>query len=148
MSTRLSPLFDSDFFTRPWAAPAPAAQLAPMDAVRTGEALELRFDLPGYDPSSVDLSVDQRVLTLTAERRDDVAEGASVLVRERRHGSLTRRLRLSDSLDTSRVEARYDNGVLHVRIPVAEAAQAHKVDISIGSGDLVDAAVLEDGSSN
>lgn len=144
MATRLSPLFDLDLlFPRTY---APAA--APMDAVRTPDALELRFDLPGYDPASVDLSVDQHVLTLTAERNWVIDDDARVVARERRHGKVTRQLRLSEALDTSRVEARFDSGVLSVRIPVAEEAQPHKVRIAIGSGEMAGAAALEDASEN
>lgn len=147
MAARLAPMFDFDLFTRP-VAPSSFSAVAPMDAVRHDGAVELRFDLPGYDPDSIDLSVEKNVLTLSADRNWVLSEDAAVLVRERRHGSVKRQLRLSDSLDLSRVEARYDNGVLSVRIPVAENAQPHKVQISIGSGEMAGAAALEDGSEN
>lgn len=150
MPTRFAPLFDFDLVSRPRTVPVASAVSvgAPMDAVRTEDALELRFDLPGVRPESVDLSVEQHVLTLTAERSDDVPGEAKVLVRERRHGWVKRQLRLSSSLDTSRVEARYDNGVLTVRIPVAEAAQPHKVTIEVGSGEIVEAAAIDERSEN
>ena len=147
MATRFAPLFDFDPFT-PSRPASPPAGAAPMDAVRTGDAIELRFDLPGFDPASVDLSVEKHVLTLTAQRNWEIADDASVLVRERRHGSVKRQIRLSESLDTGNVEARFDNGVLSVRIPVAETAQPRKVDIAIGSGELVEAAALDEGSAN
>lgn len=147
MATRFAPLFDVDLLSRPRTVPSMAA-VAPMDAVRTADAVELRFDLPGYDADSVDLSLEKNVLTLTAERNWVLDDDARVLVRERRHGSLKRQIRLSDALDTSRVEARFDNGVLSVRIPVAETAQPHRVDIAIGSGEIAGAAALEEGSEN
>jgi len=144
MATRFAPMFDFDLM-RPWTSPVAGA--APVDAVRTKDALELRFDLPGYDPESIDLSVEKNVLTLRAERNWMLEDDDRVLLRERRHGSVTRQLRLSDGLDPNGVQARYDNGVLAVRIPVAENAQPRKVDIAIGSGELAQAA-LEDGSGN
>ena len=147
MATRFAPLFDLDLMARPWAA-APATGSAPVDAVRTGDALELRFDLPGYDPEQVELSVEQHVLTLRAERNWVLEDEDRVLLRERRHGSVTRQLRLSDGLDAGRVEARYEHGVLSVRIPVSETAQPRKVEISIGSGEMAQTAALEEGSDN
>ena len=149
MATRFAPLFDFDLMGRPWTAtsPSPVAGTAPVDAVRTKDALELRFDLPGFDPASIDLSVEKNVLTLRAERNWVLEDEDRVLLRERRHGSVTRQLRLSDGLDAGRVQATYDNGVLSVRIPVAENAQPRKVEIAIGSGEMAQAA-LEDGSGN
>ena len=111
----------------------------PMDAVRSDDAVELYFDLPGYDPSSVELTVDRNVLSLSASRSWEVGEGRTVLVGERRQGEARRQIRLSDSLDGSRVAASFDNGVLSVRIPVAESAQPHKVDIEVGRLPHVDA---------
>jgi HSP20 family protein len=147
MSTRFAPLFDFDLMTRSMAVPS-ASGAVPMDAVRTRDAVEIRFDLPGYDPGSIDLSVEKNVLTLSAERNWILDDDTRVLLRERRHGSVKRQIRLSDSLDPSRVEASFDNGVLNVRVPVAETAQPHKVDISIGSGEVAGAAALEEGSEN
>ena len=148
MATRFAPLFDFDLMARPWTAPPAVAGAAPVDAVRTKDALELRFDLPGYDPASIDLSVEKNVLTLRAERNWVLEDEDRVLLRERRHGSVTRQLRLSDGLDAGRVEARYEHGVLSVRIPVSETAQPRKVEISIGSGEMAQTAALEEGSDN
>ena len=72
-----------------------------------------------------------------------MADGAALLVGERRHGKVRRQLRLSDSLDLGAIEARFDNGVLHVRVPVAETAQPHKVEISVGATPLVETAAVE-----
>lgn len=129
--------------------PAPAALAGvPFDAVRTGDALELSFDLPGYDADSIELSVDRNVLTLTAERSRTLAEGETVLVGERRLGKVRRQLRLSDTLDLGDVRARFDNGVLHVSVPVAETAQPHKVEIAVGASPLVDTAAVEPGDAD
>jgi HSP20 family protein len=146
MTTRFAPFRDLELATRPRLVPSGGFSAGvPFDAVRTDDAVELTFDLPGYSPESIELSVDRNVLTLTAERSWSTPEGASVLVSERRHGAVRRQLRLSEALDTSMVEARFDNGVLRVRIPVAEAAQPHKVEITVGSSPLVEAASVEAG---
>jgi HSP20 family protein len=108
------------------------ASSVPMDAVRHGDQIFVNFDLPGVDPDSIDLTVERDVLTLKASRRFERNEGDEVLANERPQGTYTRRVLLGDSLDTSRLEAAYDHGVLSITIPVAEQAQPRK--ISVGGG--------------
>jgi len=112
--------------------PRPAAM--PMDAYRQGDHLVVRFDLPGVDPDSLELTVEKNVLTVSAERAWQPEGSDEVLATERVHGTFTRQLFLGESLDTDHVEASYDNGVLTVNIPVAEEAKPRKVEISSGSG--------------
>lgn len=104
----------------------------PMDASRRESTVVVRFDLPGVDPADIDLEVERNVLTLTARRSWERQEGEQVLAAERRHGSFTRQLQLSDNLDTGKVDADYTDGVLTVTIPVAETAKPRK--ISVGGG--------------
>ena len=101
----------------------------PMDAVRRDGEIALRFDLPGADPASIDVTVDRGVLTVTAKREQEYAEGDRLFIRERISGTFTRRVRLSDDLDSAAVEASFNDGVLSVRIPVAEKAQPRKIEI-------------------
>jgi len=88
----------------------------PMDAVRREGDVELRFDVPGIDPDSIEVTVDRGVLSVS-------------VVRERRTGTVTRRVRLSENLNAEAVEADYRNGVLQVRIPVLEQAKPRKVEV-------------------
>jgi HSP20 family protein len=106
----------------------------PMDAWRRGDVVEVAFDLPGIDPGSVDLTVEQNILTVRAERRWQPEEGLAFFVRERPQGTFTRQIVLSDAVDLDKVEARYDNGVLLVTAPVAETAKPHKIEIKAGDG--------------
>ena len=73
------------------------------------------------------------MLTVTATRRFEKSEGDEVLASERPQGTFTRRVLLGESLDTSRLEAAYDHGVLSITIPVAEQAQPRK--IAVGGGN-------------
>ena len=115
-------------------------QWMPMDAIRHGSAVELRFDVPGVAPEAVELTVERNVLTVKAERSWTPADGDEVLASERPQGSVTRQVMLGESLDTDRLEARYDAGVLTVTIPVAEQAKARKVEIHAGAGpDVIEA---------
>ncbi len=101
-----------------------------MDAVRRDSEIELRFDLPGVDADSIDVTVDRGVLTVSARRSEEYAENEKPFVRERVMGSFTRRLRLSDSVDAEQIAASYDSGVLTVRVPLTERAQPRKIEIS------------------
>ena len=116
------------------ASPTGVARQMPMNAVRRGDTLHVTFDLPGVDPSSIDLTVERNQLTLSAERRHVREEGDEWLVAERPAGRFTRQLMLGDNLDTERIDADYRDGVLHVTIPVAQAAKPRKVSIG-GAGD-------------
>ena len=108
-------------------------QWMPMDAVRHDQTVELRFDLPGIEPDSLDVEVERNVLTVRAERSWAPAEGDEVLAQERPQGSVTRQVMLGDALDADRLDASYDAGVLSITIPVAEQAKARKVEIQQGS---------------
>ncbi|HLG91845.1 MAG TPA: Hsp20/alpha crystallin family protein [Acidimicrobiales bacterium] len=101
----------------------------PMDVWRRGDRLVASFDLPGVPADSIHLTVEDNVLTVSAERKEQPAEEAEVLVAERPQGSFSRQLLLADGLDTDKIEARYDNGVLTVEIPVAEHAKPRRIEI-------------------
>lgn len=111
-----------------WSQPA----VMPMDAYRSGEEFVVHFDLPGVDVDSIDLDVERNVLTVKAERRQDLGEDVELQVAERPRGVFSRQLFLGDTLDTERIAAHYDAGVLTLRIPVAEKAKPRKIEISGG----------------
>lgn len=106
----------------------PAAM--PMDAWREGEEFIVEFDLPGVDPASVDLDVEHNVVTVRAERPSKTDEKTEMLAAERPRGVFSRQLILGETLDTDRIQASYDAGVLTLRIPVAEKAKPRKIEIS------------------
>ena len=106
-----------------------AGTALPMDTVRRDSEVVLRFDVPGVDPEKIDVTVDRGVLTVSATREDIKAEGDKPVVRERYHGNVTRRVRLSDNLDAEKIEASNSNGVLEIRIPVREAAKPRKIEV-------------------
>jgi HSP20 family protein len=108
------------------------APTVPMDAIRHGDRVFVTFDLPGVDPDAIDVTVERDVLTVNASRRFDRAEGDEVLANERVQGTFTRRVLLGESLDTGKLEAAYDHGVLTVTIPVAEQAQPRKINVGGG----------------
>ena len=131
MLMRFDPFRELDRLTQQ-VARASAAPQAPMEAYRHGDTFVVEFDLPGIDPASVDVTVDQNVLTVTAHRERRAAEGDEVLVSERTYGDFTRQLFLGESLDTDGIAASYDQGVLTLTLAVAEKAKPRKVEIAQG----------------
>lgn len=117
-----------DRLTRQAAADG-AGAVMPMDGIRRADDVVLRFDLPGIDPDSVEVTVDRGVLTISARREEEYGEGERLFVRERVMGTFTRRVYLSEHLDADAIEAAYNNGVLAVRIPVMERAKPRKIEI-------------------
>jgi HSP20 family protein len=116
----------------------------PMDAVRSENQIHISFDLPGYSPDDIDLTVERDVLTVTATRTLERDDKVQVLANERPSGTVTRRVLLGESLDTSKLEANYDQGVLIITIPVAEEAKPRKVAIeSTKSRAAIDASSRE-----
>jgi HSP20 family protein len=109
----------------------------PMDAYRAGEQFVVQFDLPGVDPSSIDLDVERNVLTVKAERTPSYGEDVELQLAERPRGVFSRQLFLGDTLDAERIEAHYDAGVLTLRLPIAEKAKPRKIEITGGSGPKV-----------
>ena len=110
-----------------WSRPA----AMPMDAWRDGDEFVVAFDLPGVSPDAIDLDVERNVLTVRAERRPiAVGEHVEMQVAERPSGVFSRQLFLGETLDSDRIHANYESGVLTLRIPVAEQAKPRKIAIA------------------
>ena len=108
------------------------ATVMPLDGVRRDGDVLLRFDVPGIDPDSIEVTVDRGVLTVSVKRQEERVENDKFFVRERTMGTFTRRLYLSKNLNADAVEAAYNNGILEVRIPVLEQAKPRKVEVRQG----------------
>ena len=110
-----------------------AARSFPMDAYRRGDRFFVHLDLPGVDPNSIDLTNEQNVLTIRAERRFEPREEDQVVALERPQGVFTRQLFLSDALDADKIQATYDQGVLTLEVPVAERAKPRRIEVGSSS---------------
>jgi len=106
----------------------PAAM--PMDAYRHGDSFYICLDLPGVDAGSIDLTVEQNVLTVRAERAPVQADGAQMIVAERPYGTFTRQVFLGETLDAEHIGADYAAGVLTLTIPVREAAKPRSIQVT------------------
>jgi len=108
------------------------SSVMPMDAYRHGDEFVIHVDLPGVDPASIDVIVDQNVLTVSARRSWTPGDGDEVIASERPQGSFTRQLFLGDGLDADGVTASYEHGVLIVTLPVSEKVAPHRVEVRMG----------------
>ena len=111
------------------------AGVMPMDAYRRGDEFIAEFDVPGVDPGSIDVTVEQNVLQVTARRTAHYDEVDEIEVRERPQGVMTRQVLLADGLDTANISASYDDGVLRLVIPVSEEARPRTIEVTKGSGE-------------
>nr|MDT0657652.1 Hsp20/alpha crystallin family protein [Micromonospora sp. DSM 115978] len=102
-----------------------------MDAYRDGDYFYAAFDLPGVDPDSIDCTVERNVLTVRAERRRPAGDTVEMVAAERPMGTFSRQLFLGETLDTEKLEAGYEAGVLTLRIPVAERAKPRRVAVTV-----------------
>ncbi|MFI8232605.1 Hsp20/alpha crystallin family protein [Streptomyces sp. NPDC085900] len=133
MLMRTDPFRELDrLFDRVWGTAAHPAGM-PLDAWREDETFFVELDLPGVDPESIDLDVERNVLTVKAERKPAYGENTRTVITERPAGTFSRQLFLGETLDTDKIEASYEAGVLKLRIPVAEQAKPRKISISGGS---------------
>ncbi|MFF8977512.1 Hsp20/alpha crystallin family protein [Streptomyces cellulosae] len=132
MLMRTDPFREFDRLAQQVFGPGTSTSAMAMDAYRAGDDYIVHFDIPGIDPESIEIDVDRNVLNVRAERRSPVPEDADVVVAERPTGNFSRQLFLGDTLDTERIDAQYDAGVLTLRIPVAESAKPRRIQITGG----------------
>jgi HSP20 family protein len=105
-----------------------------MDLSETAGAFVLRADLPGLDREDVSIEVKDNVLTVAGERRDEHEEDRKGYYRvERAYGAFSRSLTLPHGVDAESVSARFDKGVLEVRIPKPIEPEPHRVEIGAGT---------------
>lgn len=114
----------------------PGAAPLSIDLTETGSELKVCADLPGVTETDIDVSLDQDVLTIRAERRSETRqENENVHVLERVHGSYTRSVRLPTEVDPEKVSARFEHGVLTVTLPKLQPTdRSRKIQVQVGGG--------------
>ena len=135
MLMRTDPFRDLDRLTQQVFGTVARPAAMAMDAYRKGTDFYVHFDLPGIDPDSIDLEVEQNVLTIRAERPQVSPDGAEMIVSERPSGSFSRQLFLGETLDADGIAADYHSGVLTLTIPVREAAKPRKLAVTSSDSD-------------
>ena len=123
------------FFQQAFGGPGERSWGMPMDAYRKDNMFLLQLDVPGIAADSVELTVDNNVLTVKATRHAPaMQEGVDPVIAERPWGEFTRQVLLGNNLDIGKIKADYDAGVLTISIPVAEQARPRRIDVRVREG--------------
>jgi len=136
-SLRFDPFRDFDRLAAEVFGTARTPALMPMDVLRTGDQFVCKFDLPGIDADSLDVSAENNTLTVRAERHRRDPEDSTYLVSERASGTYSRQLVLGDGLAVDDIRADYTDGVLTLTIPVAEQAKPRRIEVGRGGNSSV-----------
>lgn len=137
-----TPYRDLDLILSRMAGTSSGQTAMPMDAYRRGDDVWVHIDLPGVESDSIDISVERKVLTVSANRSWQREEGDQIYLSERSQGRFFRQVHLGDSLDPDGIDATFDQGVLTLRIPVSERSKPRKITI----GDRQEAIDVESSS--
>lgn len=105
---------------------------APADMWETDEAFVVELEAPGFDREDLEVAVERGMLTITGRRNLDAAEDEEFHLRERTAGQFRRSFSLPASIRADDVSARFENGVLRVRMPKAEEARTKKIEVDVG----------------
>ncbi|UCD10587.1 MAG: Hsp20/alpha crystallin family protein [Nitrospinaceae bacterium] len=134
------PFFDSEALEMPWENlfTSENSRVAPrVDIIENESDFLLLAEVPGFSEDQIHVDVEDRTLTLRGivEEKAPAAKGKEpvYLAREMRHQSFERAFRLGGQVDTERVAARLDKGILHVTLPKKEAAKPKRINVKIGS---------------
>jgi HSP20 family protein len=133
MLMRTDPFRELERFTQRALGTAARPAAMPMDAWRDGDEFIVEFDLPGVGPDTLDLNIENNVVTVRAERAE-LDTSREMLASERPRGVFSRQLMLGNNLDTGRITADYRDGVLRLVIPAAEKAKPRKITVSHSDG--------------
>ncbi len=127
-----------DAVTRMMSEPRTARPWSPaVDIFENEDALILKADVPDIDPKEIELQVENQTLTLKGHRRFEQRQGEKGGYHriERSYGQFLRTFAVPNTVDTEKVQADYENGVLTVKLPKKEAAKPRQVKVAVGLGN-------------
>jgi HSP20 family protein len=116
-----------------------------VDVIQNPDQIIVKASLPGIDPDAIDVAVEDNILTLRADRKSEIEEGAVYLLQERPTGSFYRAIRLPDTIDTNKIECSYENGVLTMTMPKSEEKKKRRIKVSVSGGQKAIAASKKQG---
>jgi HSP20 family protein len=133
----LGPLMAREFdqlFREFGVRPSGSRELVPAaDIYETAEGITLLVDLPGHDPKAIEVKVENDTLTLKSERKVERSDKEGARRLERSFGVYARSFVLPRTVDASKVEARYENGVLTLTVPRREESRPRVVEVKVNS---------------
>jgi len=125
-----------DSFVRPrgWVASSFDGYGFPMNVSNSADAVVVEASLPGFKPEDVEITVENGALTIHAESRSEETENqGESLVSEIRRGSVSRTISLPSGLEPDKAKAKFEHGVLMLRIPKAESVKPRRIQIDPAS---------------
>ncbi|RLD11484.1 Hsp20/alpha crystallin family protein [candidate division KSB1 bacterium] len=102
-----------------------------VDIYETNDEIILMAEMPGVDEKSIDVTLDNDILTIRGRAADESPEGYELVYSEYEVGDFERSFSINESIDADKIEAQYTNGVLTVKLPKAEPAKAKKIEVKI-----------------
>lgn len=135
---RLFDRFDRYFPARDWRLwPEALETFVPaLEAYVEGDQFHVRAEVPGVDPKTIEVSLLGNTLTIKGERKTEKErKKEGFYLREMAYGSFERAVTVPEGAETEKINARYDNGVLHITVSVKEALTPKKVQVEVTAGE-------------
>lgn len=128
LRSEMDRLFDRFFEPRWEGAPAPGEWAPSMDLSETKDAFVMKAEVPGMEPGDIQVSLQENLLTIKGEKKQEKVEKDERYHRvERTYGTFTRTMRLPVTVDGSKVDAKFKNGLLTVTLPKTPGAKGTTV---------------------
>jgi HSP20 family protein len=128
-------LFENFLQPMRWAEEEASQGIAPrLDVVERDNEFVVKAEMPGMKKDDIEVSLENGVLTITAETKSETEEkeGDRVIRQERRYGQYLRSLRLGKEIDEKKVKANYKDGILELVLPKAEEVKPKKIAVNVG----------------
>lgn len=128
-------VFESPLYRSRWGMPMSANEVVgswnlALDVAEKGEQFTIKASLPGINPEDLNVTLEDNVLTVQGEiREDETIEEETYHLRERRYGKFSRSLRFPVPVDSNQIEAAYENGVLTLTVPKSEAVKPKRIEV-------------------
>ena len=134
LQREMNSLFESHFENDEQATAPTCDWRPPVDVYEDNERYVLTAELPGVEPSKVDVKVEHNQLTLRGDRKLEREEKKDNYLRlERAYGTFVRTFTLPESVDTTKIGAEFKNGLLHISIPKRSEVMPKQITVKIGS---------------
>lgn len=109
------------------------AWLPPIDLLETADKVVVKAEVPGVDPKEINISVQDNILTIKGEKKEEKEEKGKTFYRmERLHGSFSRSIDLPTSIDVNTIAAEYKNGVLEITMQKKEEVKPKQISVKVG----------------
>jgi HSP20 family protein len=111
-----------------------------LDVVETEDEYLVKASLPGINPEDLEITFDDNRLTLKGEvKEENEVDENHYHLRERRYGSFSRSIKMPSGIESDKIEANYDKGVLELHLPKVEEVKPKKIAITTSSSKVIDA---------